>query len=317
MACDDPYVVVLKDPFVRRSSGKKIAISHQGDFISSASVPCGKCGACRKNKVDEWSFRLRQEKKVSDSSFFVTLTYAPEHVPRSDNNFKTLDRNDLTKYFKRLRKWMKDDGVDMPPLKFYAVGEYGDNFERPHYHLIVLNATVDHIIESWCVAKRSLSRSDIRSLGGLPLGFVHVGAVTTDSIAYCVKYLDKGRKVPRHARDDRVKEFSRMSHGLGQSYLTPEMIAWHKADLSRNYIQDGEFKIALPRFYRDQIYTKAERREQIVLSLDAADNADVKARRAYFKDYPLKSEADFLKDKEFQKFFRLKKYTSYGKKRKI
>lgn len=36
------------------------------------------------------------------------------------------------------------------------------------------------------------------------------------------------------------------------------MIAWHKADITRQYMQTGPFKIPLPRYYRDKIYTPEE-----------------------------------------------------------
>ena len=39
------------------------------------SVPCGKCLECLQEKKQEWCFRLDIEKRYSDASFFVTLTY--------------------------------------------------------------------------------------------------------------------------------------------------------------------------------------------------------------------------------------------------
>lgn len=299
MPCDSPYTIILKQPIIT-SSGVQF----------SCAVPCGKCGVCRKNKVDEWSFRLRQESKTSDSAMFVTLTYDPEHIPRSENNMKTLNRDDITGYFKRLRKWMQNDDVLNKPLKFYLVGEYGEENARPHYHVILFNATREHTVESWCKVPSRLRRKDAS-----PLGLMHIGDVTSDSIAYCVKYLDKGRTVPLHARDDRTREFSRMSHRLGQNYLTPEMIAWHKADPSRNYIQDGEYKIALPRFYREQIYTNAEKAVQRSLCFQKQIDTESKNMLSYFDTYPNHTESDYYLDLEFQKQSRFKKHT-HGKNRK-
>lgn len=301
MPCDDPVTVVLKDVYRLPD----------GSYSKTVAVPCNKCAVCRKNKVDEWSFRLRQEKKISASSYFVTLTYAK--VPRSNNNLPTLFPSDLTKYLKRVRKWMKDDGIDMPALRYYAIGEYGTNFQRPHYHLIVMNATSDHLIEAWCVIDRGTTRKDAT----VPIGNVHIGTVTSDSIAYCVKYLDKGRIVPAHSRDDRVKEFSRMSRNLGANYLTPEMVKWHRNDVNRNYCQDGVYKIPLPKYYRDRIYDAvqmAAQREVIFSSIESRENKEMKQ---YFLDYPNKSVSDFYKDKQNQKVARNDKFVKNGKKRKI
>lgn len=303
MPCDSPLTVQLKRPFVNPDL-------YVQDWVP---VPCGKCGVCRKNKVDEWSFRLRQQMKVAHSAHFVTLTYDPNFVPMTKNGFMTLARDDITKYFKRLRKWMSDDKVDMPAFKFYLVGEYGETFSRPHYHGIFFNATIDHIQEAWCYINKDIPRSEVTQL----LGITHFGNVTSDSIAYCVKYLDKGRQVPKHARDDRVKEFSRMSRGLGQNYLTPEMIAWHRADPSRNYAWNGKYKIALPKFYRDQIYKGMHTKELMYHSaIDSRNKNDYISRVEYFKDYPKHTESDYLLHLEHQKQARYKKYT-HGKKRKF
>lgn len=284
-----------------------------GSVGNTASVPCGRCLVCRKNKVDEWSFRLRQEQLEADSAHFVTLTYAPENLVYSDNGHPTLCGPDLTKYFKRLRDWMKADKVDYGPFKYYAVGEYGEDLSRPHYHLIALNATVDHIIEAWCVSGRHTSRYKCNYNA---IGHVHIGKVNTDSIAYCVKYLDKGRKVPAFAGDDRRPEFSRMSKGLGQRYLTPEMIAWHKADVNRNYIQDGLFKIALPKYYRQQIYNSTEQEAQRLLINEKKLILEADDQKTYFKEYPHNTLADWYLYKEYQKLTQDQKLKN-GKKRKI
>ena len=30
------------------------------------------------------------------------------------------------------------------PLKYYAVGEYGGQTKRPHYHIVIFNADLSH-----------------------------------------------------------------------------------------------------------------------------------------------------------------------------
>lgn len=286
MACSTPITVTLPYTYALPN----------GSISKTVSVPCGKCYVCRKNKVDAWSFRLRQEQKICDSSYFVTLTY--KDVPLSGNNLSTLRPKDCKLYLDRLRVNMKRGGLSSP-LRYYLVGEYGDTYERPHYHAIIMNSTPDFIVESWTS------------------GIVHLGSVTTDSIAYCVKYLDKGRKVPKHARDDRVKEFSRMSRNLGKNYLTPETIKWHREDLSRNYIQDGKFKIALPKYYRDRIYNATQILAQRRLILANIEHLENDERKEYFHEYPDASDSYFYMYKEFQKeALDHKLIKNHGKKRK-
>ncbi len=200
-------------------------------------LPCGKCYECRARRVSGWSFRLLKEAERSSSAFFITLTYENENIPRSEKNFKTLDKSDLQKFFKRLRKRNKNK------LKYYACGEYGTRTERPHYHIILFNADQETIFKAW------------------KLGHIHIGQCEPASVGYTLKYMSKESKIPKHNNDDRLKEFSLMSKRMGENYLTEQMIAYHKADLANRVnitIEDGK-KIVLPRYYRDKIYTREEK----------------------------------------------------------
>lgn len=201
------------------------------------TVQCGKCPGCIKRRVSTWSFRLVKQGEVSTSALFVTLTYAPEHVPISVNGFMTLNKVDLQNFFKRLRKHYTHK------LKYYACGEYGSDNWRPHYHIILFNADHAGVCEAW-------------TKDGKPIGIVHFGNVEEASIGYTLKYITKEKRVGLHARDDRQPERAFMSKGLGLNYLTDAMIRWHNADLlNRCYgaLKDGK-KAPLARYYKDRIY---------------------------------------------------------------
>jgi hypothetical protein len=154
----------------------------------------------------------------------------------------TLELKDLQKFFKRLRK------LSDKKLKYYAVGEYGSTKKRPHYHIILFNANKEHIKLAW-------------ALNNKPIGNYHIGNVSAASIGYTLKYMSKESKIPIHQNDDRKKEFSVMSKGLGSNYLTELMIKWHKNDLEKRMyvpIEDGK-KIAMPRYYKDKMYSVEEK----------------------------------------------------------
>lgn len=199
-------------------------------------VPCGKCPACLSRRASGWSFRLRQQEKVSTSAQFLTLTYNTAYVPITDNGYMTLDKKHVQLYMKRLRK------VNKEKLKYYTCGEYGGRTMRPHYHQILFNADVKTIQDAW------------------QYGSVYYGTVTGASIGYCLKYMCKSSRVPLHRNDDRLPEFSLMSKGLGVNYLSPAMVNWHRADINnRTYIkiEDGK-RISIPRYYRNKIYSAEE-----------------------------------------------------------
>lgn len=205
-------------------------------------LPCGRCPDCVGRRVSGWSFRLMQEDKRSSRSVFLTLTYNEDFVPMTEKNFMTLDKVHVQLFMKRLRKRCDEK------LKYFAVGEYGGKSFRPHYHMILFNADIEQCEKSW-------------SLYDYPIGHLHYGDVTGASIGYTLKYMSKPSRIPLHQNDDRLPEFSLMSKRLGDNYLTPRMIKWHKASLAdRMYCNiEGGKKISMPRYYKEKIYNEEER----------------------------------------------------------
>lgn len=212
-------------------------------------VPCGKCPSCVARRVSGWSFRLMQEDKDSDSSHFITLTYDTNNVPISRAGFMDLRKRDLQLFFKRLRKAHESKGLSSgnenprKSIKYYAVGEYGSRGRRPHYHLILFNAKIELVNPSW------------------DKGYVDIGLVSEASVGYTLKYMCKPFKC-MHRNDDRQPHFSLMSKGLGLYYMSPQVLQWHYADLdNRMYCNiPGGKKIAMPRYYKERIYSETERK---------------------------------------------------------
>ena len=114
---------------------------------SNLSLPCGRCMGCRLEKSRQWAVRCVHESKCYDDNCFVTLTFAPEHVPKDGS----LCRKHVQDFLKRLRfrfvpvmpEGLTAREEDLWRLKhsirvFYC-GEYGENLGRPHYHLCLFN----------------------------------------------------------------------------------------------------------------------------------------------------------------------------------
>lgn len=164
-------------------------------------LPCGKCPPCVARRVSGWSFRLVKEGEKHSLSYFVTLTYDTAYVPITKNGFMTLDKTDVQKFFKRLRK--NNNGI----IKYYCAGEYGGHTSRPHYHLILFGAQQQDIINAW-------------TRDGKAIGSIHFGKVEEASIGYSLKYISKEKRIPQHRHDDRQPEFSLMSKNLAQTIST-------------------------------------------------------------------------------------------------
>ena len=166
---------------------------------SQILVPCGRCLPCRILKNKEWTVRLMCELEYWKSAVFLTLTYDDEHLPAS----RSLVRRDLQLFFKRLRK-----SLDGKKIKYFACGEYGERFERPHYHAIVYG----------------LSATDVQLVSDCwSLGFVKVGSVTPASVRYVSGYVLKkmfGQTAEQvYTAQGRIPPYLVCSQGLGKQYL--------------------------------------------------------------------------------------------------
>lgn len=173
--------------------------------------PCGKCPNCAGRRVSGWSFRLMQQHKICESALFLTLTYDTAKVPLSPRGYMTLDKttystsvlsngkikkkqksSHLQQFIKNLRK--AQYGNSKSDIKYYACGEYGSKFNRPHYHVILFNAKIELIQDAW------------------PHGYIHYGMdVNEASVGYTLKYMSKPSRIPMHKNDDRIPEYALMS----------------------------------------------------------------------------------------------------------
>lgn len=214
-------------------------------------VPCGKCNFCLEARRADWSFRLRQELQISSAADFLTLTYEDKKVPLTQERQQTLCKKDLQDFFKRLRK------EALTKLRYYAVGEYGTNTNRPHYHAILFN-----------LERRVAER--LTDIWGQ--GHTMIGSVTDASIHYVTKY---------HVNvvgefEGRAPPFALMSRrpGIGSNYLATHS-KWHLEAL-RAFTKVNGFVGRLPRFYVDKIFSKDQK--QMIQALAPSE------REAYFEE---------------------------------
>lgn len=204
-------------------------------------VPCGKCNFCLESRRADWSFRLYQESKVSRSNHFLTLTYDEKNLPWSDEG-PSLCKADVQLFTKRLRHVNHSDG--WPSIRYYTVGEYGSDTERPHYHSIMFN----------------LQRNALEGIQGIwGKGHVDVGTVTPASIHYVTGYAIN-RVGEWEGRQKPFSLISNRSGGLGVNYVASNR-AWHKGDVLRNYVMKDGFRMKLPRFYKDKVFSVREKEE--------------------------------------------------------
>nr|WAE43371.1 MAG: replication initiator protein [Microviridae sp.] len=203
------------------ASGSKVNCTNPL-IIQRMVVPCGQCRECRIARSKEWAIRILHEINYFEKKCFITLTYDDDHLPHHGS----LDKAEFTLFLKRLRK-----AVDVK-VKYFACGEYGEEFNRPHYHAIILGLDVcdsDDIDNSW------------------GMGLVNIGSVTFGSVRYVADYLQKKWEIVKgHFFDTRELPFQLQSQGLGKRYAVAnknQMIQNKKITLN------GEM-MPIPRYYR-------------------------------------------------------------------
>lgn len=226
---------------------------------------CGKCIGCRLDNIAQWSMRCLHEAKMHSASSFITLTYSDEHLP-SDYS---VHLDILQKFMKRLRKELHKSYLTK--VKFYACGEYGDEEQRPHYHLIIFGFDFSPDRKIWTVTKDGPLYTSPTLDKVWPFGFTTIGQVTYQSAGYVAGYL-KARSsegdtfaINKYTRTHPVTgdvvtvqpEFGTMSGGLGLSFIKKFKSDYFPSDF---FVVDGK-EIAVPRYY--QLKLEEEEKSQL------------------------------------------------------
>lgn len=221
-------------------------------------VPCGQCTQCRLEKARQWAVRICHEAQLYEDNCFITLTYNTDSLPRDG-----VRKRDLQLFFKRLRR-----RIEPLKIRYYGVGEYGDNFSRPHYHAIIFNYDFPDK-ELWeyskgkfgttCPLYRSPLLEDIWQKG-----YSRVGECSFESAGYVARYVMKkiNGYVAPYYYDGRTPEFALMSRrpGIGRGWYEK-----FKGDVfPKDYFQVNGHRQRPSRYYDDLLKKeKPELYEQI------------------------------------------------------
>lgn len=153
---------------------------------------------------------------------FLTLTYADEFLPLDGS----LDKTELQRFFKRLRKSLAGRKI-----KYFACGEYGETFGRPHYHAVVFGVSAlesDLVLRAW------------------GLGQVQVSVFKAARARYCAGYLLKEVDSRVDLRG-KQRPFALMSKKLGKRFAVANAVRILSSD--RPLTVNGK-PVALPRYFR-------------------------------------------------------------------
>lgn len=210
-------------------------------------IACGQCAGCRLERSRQWAVRITHEAALYDQNCFITLTYNNECLPRGN----TLDHGHFQRFMRDLRKKHK--------VRFYMCGEYGDDYDRAHYHACIFGYDFSQDRYKW---KKSNGYQLYRSPELEKLwrkGDSTIGQLNFETAAYTARYIMKkitGQEAEAHYQildcetgeiSERVPEYCRMSlkPGIGRNWL---QLYWPDVKEGRVIINGKE--ATTPKYYR-------------------------------------------------------------------
>lgn len=217
------------------------------------SLPCGQCVGCRLRRSRDWAVRGMHEASLHENNCFITLTFDDAHLPQDGS----LHYPTFQKFAKRLRK-------RLGPFRHFTCGEYGELYDRPHFHSILFGLDFPdkrplRMLDSKCKVFDSKILQEL-----WPFGWSSIGSVTFESVAYVARYCVK--KVTGKAQEDHYRRFDitgreyQLEPEFAHMSLKPGIGAgWFQKFSSDVYtsdyvIVDGR-KVQTPRYY-DKQYEK-------------------------------------------------------------
>lgn len=184
---------------------------------------------CLINRRRVWSHRMMLESVQHDQSSFLTLTYDDEHLPLGHTLQPDHIKSWLKKFRERLRYAYDTRNPDMfyilpRTIRYFIVGEYGDQTQRPHYHAALFGFPPCFYFSTPSRGKQCSCPSChvVRDTWGQ--GHIMLGTLTHDSAQYIAGYVTKKMTSPDDPRlKGRFPEFARMSNrpGIGAYDLEP------------------------------------------------------------------------------------------------
>lgn len=192
-------------------------------------IPCGWCINCRKDKQNYIIDRAEYEYKTRLTGSFVTFTYDQLHlfdeclvkdgfdhpIIDPDGTYRaTLNYDHVTHFVDSIRHYVKAhpelQGVlCQPDFSYMYVGEYGDCFKRPHYHILFFGLDFAYCEKLFYKFWHK--------------GMIDVLPILDGGIAYVTKYMDKQvfGMLAKVQYDQKLLERPRlrMSVGFGKGLL--------------------------------------------------------------------------------------------------
>lgn len=264
MACTSPLKAFYK---IGNDGKKQITFYNSLKFSkpyelypddNKIDIPCGQCISCRLEYSRQWAIRCMLESSKYEYNYFITLTYNDEslfseckkHNFKCDHNGEIVSEFDsfvlmkshLQQFMKNLRRYFEYH-FNFTGIRFFACGEYGPSFLRPHFHIILFNCPIPDL-----TFLKSNFQGDVYWTSEIidkcwnSRGYHIIGNCNFSTCSYVARYMLKKQKGKSTYYDDLglVPPFTLMSRAPG---------------IARDYYDENSKKIY---FYDNLVITNSK-----------------------------------------------------------
>lgn len=239
-------------------------------------IPCGGCMGCRIDNLTLWQARCNSE-YIKYRSAFVTFTYDDNHLPfRNGAIFPTLQREQFAKYLDNIKHKVRK----IPPFencthdyKVFSCGEYGDIFNRCHYHVLFFGLDFHDYKKFFYNSWKN--------------GYIKSLPVLAGGVRYVCDYVSKQKTgdeaVIQFDNKNIERPFMSVSRGLGFDFFLA-----HRDEISyTGTIKIGSRVIPVPSYYVNlfSTYSLSELENRNLKMLTSYRDTLKKMRLSGFDDY--------------------------------
>lgn len=305
----------MKYPFVKCYEPCRIYNKYLRGYIV---VPCNKCPACARARNSRYAVQCELESKTAAKVVLVTLTYANSFIPRARvcpnkdgiydlytifdgeylgsyvydkqkdlegklhlfGDIPYLKKEDLQLFVKRLRKLLFK--YEKSRIRYFAVGEYGPEHFRPHFHILFFIDSPALLSDSghklgefprWTWSKRKtapktpdapLSKLEYHIRKCWRFGRIDAQVVSSGSCSsYVAGYVNGVVPLPPVYKIQSTKPFCVHSRFLGREIFRQELadvVRLDAADVVKRCVGSGsQFKtVRLPAPYYSAYYPRCK-----------------------------------------------------------
>ncbi|AXH78073.1 MAG: replication initiator protein [Microviridae sp.] len=235
---------------------------------------CGKCMECRKKKAREWLIRLSEDIKVNKNGKFITLTFSNESIAEIIEYEKTFINDKGEKHktkLKTLKGYKLDNEIATVAIRLF-LERWRKKYKKSLRHWLITelghkgteNIHIHGII--WTDEELQTVK-EIWKYGYIwPRYSWKESYVNDRTINYITKYVNKQDQINKN-----YKPIILNSAGIGINYIYSKAATRNKyngKETDETYKTNSGYRISLPIYYRNKLYTDNEKERLWINKLD-------------------------------------------------